>query len=282
MDGRRAGWRRCPLPRGAAKWPARGRDRRRAPGTPASNAWKTYIACDDADAAAERVRSAGGTVVADATDLPGVARLASCLDPAGAAFGLWEARAIGGAEVVNTPGSWNFSELNTADPGGARRFYGDVFGWEVDEVDIGGGPSRMVRLPGYADFLERYDPGIRQRHADFGAPPGFSECIAWILPLDDGTLPHWSVTFTVADADAIANRARELGGTIETEPVDIGPVRSAQLRDPHGCALCGERLQPGLALSSALRTESGVPRRRAARRRRRPRQPSAFRPPRDR
>ena len=55
-----------------------------------------------------------------------------------------------------------------------------MFGWEVDEVDFGSTTSTMVRLPGYADFLEQFDPGIRQRHADFGAPPGFSECIAWI------------------------------------------------------------------------------------------------------
>ena len=76
-----------------------------------------------------------------------------------------------GAGAVNAPGSWNFSELNTDDPEAARRFYGAVFGWEADEVDMGAMSGLMVRLPGYADFLEQFDPGIRQRHADFGAPP---------------------------------------------------------------------------------------------------------------
>ena len=215
------------------------------PGIPDPRAWNMYVACDDVETAAERVRSAGGTVVADPAALVDIARVASCLDPAGAAFGLWEPRPVGGAEVVNTPGAWNFSELNAADPEGARRFYGEIFGWEVDDVDFAGAPSLMVRLPGYADFLEQFDPGIRQRHADFGAPPGFSECIAWILPLDGDATPHWSVTFTVADADAVAARARELGGTVEMEPVEIGPVRSVKLRDPGGAAFAASAFNPG-------------------------------------
>ena len=94
---------------------------------------------------------------------------------------------------------------------------------------FGSTTSTMVRLPGYADFLEKFDPGIRQRHAVFGAPPGFSECIAWIQPLAGGdATPHWSVTFTVDDTDGIAARSRELGGTVLVEPYDIPPVRSSR------------------------------------------------------
>ena len=104
----------------------------------------------------------------------------------------------------------------------------------------------MVRLPGYADFLEQFDPGIRQRHADFGAPPGFSECIAWILPLrEDNASPHWSVTFAVDDTDAVAARARELGATLLVEPFDIPPVRSAVIRDPQGAVFTANSFNPG-------------------------------------
>ena len=59
---------------------------------------------------------------------------------------------------------------------GAKRFYGAVFGWEFDPVDFGGGPMAMVRVPGYGDYLESIDPGVRKRHADGGAPPGFTDC----------------------------------------------------------------------------------------------------------
>jgi hypothetical protein len=104
----------------------------------------------------------------------------------------------------------------------------------------------MVRLPGYADFLEQYDPGIRQRHADFGAPPGFSECVAWFLPLPaDESAARWNVTFTVSDTDGIAARARELGGTVVVEPFDIAPVRSAVLRDPGGARFTVNAFNPG-------------------------------------
>jgi hypothetical protein len=31
----------------------------------------------------------------------------------------------------------------------------------------------MWLLPGYGDFLERLDHGLRRRHEDFGTPEGF-------------------------------------------------------------------------------------------------------------
>ncbi len=146
--------------------------------------WNSYIAVDDADASAAKVRDEGGTIIRESFDLGDAARSAVCADPSGAVFGLLQPGSIKGAQVVNVPGSWNFSELNTRDPEGAKRFYGSVFGWEADEADMGALAGWMLRLPGYADFLEQFDPGIRQRHADFGAPPGFSECIGWILQLE--------------------------------------------------------------------------------------------------
>jgi uncharacterized protein len=217
----------------------------RRPRSPASPAWNTYIGVDSADASAARVRDAGGRVVTEPFDSGDVGRVAACADPSGATFGLWQPGSVKGAQSVNAPGTWNFSELNTRDVEGAKRFYGAVFGWEADEVHMGAMAGTMVRLPGYADFLEQFDPGIRQRHADFGAPAGFSECIAWILPLKDDEAPHWSVTFAVADTDAVAARASELDGTVVVEPFDIAPVRSAVLRDPQGARFTVSAFNPG-------------------------------------
>lgn len=213
--------------------------------SPASPAWNTYVGVVNADAAAARVREAGGQVIVEPYDLGDVARVAACVDPAGAGFGLWQPGSIKGAQTVNAPGTWNFSELKARDVEGAKRFYGAVFGWEADEVEMGAMAGAMVRLPGYADFLEQFDPGIRQRHADFGAPPGFSECIAWILPLGEGEAPHWSVTYAVADTDAVAAKAKELGGTVLVEPFDLAPVRSAVLLDPEGARFTVSAFNPG-------------------------------------
>ena len=184
-------------------------------------------------------------MLADPADRLGLARTALCADPHGALFGLWQPGTIRGAESVNVPGAWNFSELRTDDAAASTRFYASVFGWEVSEVDMGAMKGTMVRLPGYADFLERFYPGTKQRHIDFGAPPGFTECVAWFLPLTDGEVPHWSLTFTVADADAIAARARELGGALLVEPFDMPMVRSTTIRDPAGATFTANAFNPG-------------------------------------
>jgi predicted enzyme related to lactoylglutathione lyase len=215
------------------------------PGTEEAPDWRTYICVEDAEDTAAKVREAGGTVHSAPVDLSNLGRVATCADPGGAVFGLWQRGAIKGAQTVNAPGTWNFSELNTDDVESATRFYGSVFGWEADRVEMGAMSGHMVRMPGYADFLEQFDPGIRQRHADFGAPPGFSECIAWFLPLREGEAHRWSVTFAVADTDAVAERARELGGTVVVEPFDVAPVRSTVIRDPQGAVFTASSFNPG-------------------------------------
>ena len=184
-------------------------------------------------------------MVAAPADRLGLATTAVCTDPEGAVFGLWQPGSIRGAGSVNVPGAWNFSELNTDDVAAATRFYGEVFGWEVDEVDMGAMKGSMVRRPGYADFLEQINPGTKQRHIDFGAPPGFTECVAWFLPLAEGEAQHWSLTFTIADADAVAAKARELGGRVEVEPFDMPMVRSTVIRDPAGARFTANAFNPG-------------------------------------
>jgi predicted enzyme related to lactoylglutathione lyase len=205
-------------------------------GAPPAPAWNTYIAVEDAGATAARVTAAGGQVLVAPVDVAGGAgRAAVCRDPAGARFSLWQAGARKGAELVNAPNTWNWSNLNTADPLGAAAFYGGVFGWDAVHVDFAGYRVTMWRLPGYADFLEQFDPGLRRRHAERGTPEGFSDAIGWLLPLGGAETPHWSVAFTVEDADAVAARAEVLGGRIQVAPHDLGPgVRVAVLADPQG------------------------------------------------
>jgi uncharacterized protein len=126
-------------------------------------------------------------------------------------FGLWQARQRLGAQVVNTPGAWNFSDLHAADPEASAAFYSEVFGWSVDNL----GFAMMIRLPGYGDHLEATaDPEIRTRQAGVTAPPGFADAIGWLAPVGEDEQPHWHVSFTVADRDATATAAERLGGTV--------------------------------------------------------------------
>jgi predicted enzyme related to lactoylglutathione lyase len=199
--------------------------------------WNTYIWVEDADEAARRVEHARGRVLAPPFDVPGAGRMAECEDPSQAPFRLWQAREHRGAQLVNAPGSWNWSNLNTPDAEGAMRFYAAVFGWEFSQVDLGAGASWMVRVPGYADFLEVRHPGIRDRHAAAGAPPGFTDAVGWLQPLPPEGAAHWSVTLSVADADSVAHRTSQLGGTVVSGPLAIPYSRVVQITDPQGASV---------------------------------------------
>ncbi len=206
--------------------------------------WNTYVWVESADETASRVIDAGGTVLMDPFDIMNSGRMAAFADPSGAAFCVWQAKEHRGAKIVNEPGSLNFNDLNTRDPEGAKSFYGSVFGWET--LGLNGG-FEMWTLPGYGDHLEQADPGLRERMADTGAPAGFEDVVASLNPIaDDGpeTPPHWGVTFAVDDADAIADRARELGGQVVAAPFDAPWVRMTVITDPQGATFTASKFVP--------------------------------------
>lgn len=209
------------------------------PADPSAPAWNTYVRVDSADDTAAKVVGAGGRLVTEPFDVPRQGRMAAFTDPAGAALCVWEPKARRGADLVNEPGTWNWSNLHTRDVDGAKAFYGTVFGWDATTVDLGSGASVMWQVPGYAEVLEVDDPDLRRRQADAGVPAGFADAIGWLLPPDEqagaDTSPQWKVTFAVADTDAVAARADDLGGDVLTPPFDAGGVaRIAVLRDPQG------------------------------------------------
>ena len=145
----------------------------------------------------------------------------------------------------NEPGSLNCNSLNTRDVEGAKSFYGSVFGWETLGLQ---GDVEMWRLPGYGDFLAQSDPELRQRQADSGAAPaGFADVVAALERIVDdapAAFPHWSVTFAVDDADAIARRAVELGGRVEVPPFDAPWVRMTVITDPQGATFSASKFTP--------------------------------------
>jgi uncharacterized protein len=219
------------------------------PEVPQVAAWNTYVRVESADETAGTVREAGGAVLIEPFDIFEAGRMALLADPAGAAFCIWQPNQTIGARVVNEPGGWNWSDLRTNDPEGAKEFYGAVFGWKAVEFDIGPGTATLLQVPGYGDFLERtVDPEIRKRQEGASAPPGFEDAIGWLVPLEQSTTPeaapHWHVTFAVDDADAAAAHAAELGGEVASPPADMPWVRIAVLRDPQGAAFTVSKFQP--------------------------------------
>jgi predicted enzyme related to lactoylglutathione lyase len=212
-------------------------------GTSHPAVWNTYIWVESADETATKVREAGGTVQMEPDDVLDAGRMAIFTDPEGAAFSVWEAKRHRGAAVVNEPGSLNFNVLNTRDLDRAAKFYGAVFGWEL--IEVGGTP--MWAMPAYGDFLEARTPGLREQSAEMGAPTRFEEVVAAATPLPDDqpdTPAHWAVTFGVADADAVAQKTAELGGTVLVAPFDAPWVRMTVIRDPQGATFTASKFVP--------------------------------------
>jgi predicted enzyme related to lactoylglutathione lyase len=205
--------------------------------------WNTYIWVDSADDTTAKAREAGGGVMMEPFDVMDAGRMAVLTDPEGAVFMLWQPNQHRGARVVNEHGSVNFNGLNTRDVSGAKDFYGAVFGWTT--LDLGG--AEMWTLPGYGDHLEKDDPGIRERNAEFGGPAGFEDVVATINPIGDDqpdTPAHWSVTFGVDDADATAAKAGELGGSVVVPPFDAPWVRMSIISDPQGATFIASQFVP--------------------------------------
>jgi hypothetical protein len=135
-------------------------------------------------------------------------------DPAGAVCGIWQPRSFHGAGLVNEPGALSWNELNTRDVAGAKEFYGAVFGWAFDTQDLGqAGAYTTVGLGGksVAGILDQGERGVPEE-----------------VP------SHWGVYFAVEDTDATIERAKQLGGSVMVEPIEIPVGRFAILGDPHG------------------------------------------------
>jgi uncharacterized protein len=177
-------------------------------------AWSTYIATDDADATATRVKEAGGQVFMEPMDVMDAGRMAFFVDPTGAFFGVWQEGENKGAEVVNEPVSMCWNELQTRDTEAAKSFYSEVFGWGTDTSTDGPFPYTEWKVGG--DQVG----GMLDMHST----------------VPDEVPPHWLTYFAVADTDATAEKAKELGANVVAGPMDIPVGRFAAMTDPHGAA----------------------------------------------
>ncbi|MEV6972733.1 VOC family protein [Kitasatospora sp. NPDC093806] len=168
--------------------------------------WTTYFAVDSADRAAQLVRECGGTVAVGPLQAERAGRLAIAADVSGAVFGLWQGEEHLGREAGPAPGGPAWAELLTPDADGAAVFYRAVLGVPVAPAE--GGSALLVD--------GRPVAGIR-RGAELRGHP-----------------PRWRTHFAVADVEATARRAVELGGAVLVAPRHTGRGPTARLADPRG------------------------------------------------
>jgi uncharacterized protein len=175
--------------------------------------WNTYVSVEDAEVTIDKVRAAGGTVVVEPLDVMGMGTMGLFTDPTGADCGIWQPGSFAGAELVNEDGAFAWNELETRDVAMAREFYGEVFGWTVDESDMG-------------------DAGTYYAWMNAGVPVGGMADIAGRVP--DEVPAHWLVYFNVPDADAAVAAAEANGGSLGIGPIDLPMGRFAILQDQFG------------------------------------------------
>jgi predicted enzyme related to lactoylglutathione lyase len=179
----------------------------------APSAWSTYFAAADADAAAERITSAGGQLVMGPMDVMDLGRMVVATDVTGAFFGVWQAMKHSGVQVANAPGSFTWSEHMSRDFEGSKAFYAAVFGYEYGDMSGDGFSYATLLING------------QQVVGGIGAYP------------DDQEAAHpafWGVYFGTADTDKAVDQVTSHGGRVIRPATDSPYGRMAVVADNQG------------------------------------------------
>lgn len=173
--------------------------------------WLVYVATPNAEGAARHATELGGKVVRDVFDAQDLGRLAVMQDPAGAVFAVWQALRFAG---FGTRGdnTFDWAELITPDAKRAGEFYGELFGWQIENAN------------------ERGYRQITNGGRGIGGIPAASD-------RDPQAPPYWLAWFQVADCDASVEDAEANGAHTQLRPSSIEQVgRVSILQDPQGAA----------------------------------------------
>ena len=182
----------------------------RTQGVPAH--WNLFVSVSNTEESTAKAGQLGGKVIMPVMDVGEYGRMAVIQDPTGATFCLWQPKGNVGMRIQGQPGAFCWADLSTPDHERARQFYSGLFGWhlEAGEKD----PSGYLHIKNGGNFIG-------------GIPPAQHR--------DPHTPPHWLIYFAVADVDASAAKAKQLGARFYVEPMSIeGVGRMAVMADPQG------------------------------------------------
>ena len=190
----------------------------------APTAWSVYIGTSDAERLAEKVKAAGGNVVAPPFDVGEQGRMAVFQDPSGAFISAWQPAAMGRFHM-GMPNTFGWAELNARGIEKALPFYTQVFGWTAKQSEMGEG------APPYTEF-----------QIDGESIAGAME----MNPMVPAEVPsYWLVYFNVEDVDKSYSKAIEAGARELMAPQDFPGGRFAIVSDPQGAAFGLLRMSAG-------------------------------------
>lgn len=220
--------------------------------------WMTYVAVTDPEDLQEttrRCRDAGASIEVEPVEVGPAGSMAQVRDPEGAVFRLWSPARRLGAQVVNEPGSWNWSQLHTPSIERSAAFYRDAVGWGTFDMSESMGMTPFT-VDGYGEhLLATVRPHLREEQR--GAPEGFADVVARAVEIsttDDGargagdtdgadSTAHWRTLLMVGDRDAAREQADGLGAEI-LRSADEPWLDVVVLRDPQGALVTLSRFAP--------------------------------------
>ncbi|MGI8412198.1 MAG: VOC family protein [Solirubrobacteraceae bacterium] len=120
-----------------------------------------------------------------------------------------------GERTQYAPGTFSWTDLTTTDQDGAKRFYGELFGWEATDNPIGDGAVYSMMKLGGKDVCAISPQPQQQR--------------------DAGVPPVWNSYITVDSADQALERAQQLGAKVHAPAFDVMEAgRMGVVQDPGG------------------------------------------------
>ena len=192
-----------PIPEDAAKMGAR-------------PAWMGYIAVDDVDASAGKVKAAGGSIYRPPSEIPNIGRFAVMGDPHGAAFIIFKGSADMAPDARSVQaGTFRMARIARRGRGDRFAFYSELFGWtKADTFDMG-------------------PMGIYQLFNIDGAMAG-----GMMTKMPQTPMPHWLYYINVEGAEAAAGRVTKAGGKVLNGPQQVpGGQWVVQALDPQGAMI---------------------------------------------
>lgn len=175
--------------------------------------WVGYIHVDDLEAAAEKLRAAGGTLHTELAAIPTVGRFAMVSDPQGAVFVLFQPDKDEAPPPPMTLGHAGWHELHASDGPSAFDFYAGQFGWVKDQaMDMG--PMGVYQLV---------------------APREGANAMGAMMTSPGMPRPNWLFYFVVDAVRPAMERIEAGGGTVLEGPQEVpGGAFIVQARDPQG------------------------------------------------
>src|SRR6266480_2161726 len=138
--------------------------------------WLGHVVVEDVGAAGKRAQGAGGSIIAGPMDIPEVGKILVIRDPQGAVISAFQPAA--GDNMPLPEGVFVWDELYTNDVDASKRFYGDLFGWTTEDMDMGQGTYTLFK---------RDDTSVGG---------------AMAVPEGEETPPHWYPYLATPDVDA--------------------------------------------------------------------------------